>query len=55
MDEETKKIDVRAQEILEVDPKERGARTMRLLAERIAYHEIMAERERGAREGTADN
>jgi hypothetical protein len=38
-------VEARAQEILEEDPSERSARTMRMLAERIAYHEIMAERE----------
>jgi len=47
MDEETKKrIEQRAQELLDEDPKERNARVMRKLAERIAYHEVMAEKER---------
>lgn len=47
MDEETRKrIEARAQEILDEDPKERDERIMRSLAERIAYHEVMAERRR---------
>lgn len=47
MDEETRKrIEVRAQEVLDEDPKEREERIMRRLAERIAYHEVMAERRR---------
>jgi hypothetical protein len=39
----------RAQEILDIDPKERSERIQRQLAERIAYREIMAE-ERAERE-----
>jgi hypothetical protein len=51
MDEEMrKKVERRAQEILDMDPKERSERIMRQLAERIAYHEIRAEEERGERE-----
>ena len=47
MDEETRKrIEKRAQELLDEDPKERSARVMRKLAERIAYHEVLAEKER---------
>jgi hypothetical protein len=41
-----RRVEVRAQEILEEDPAERSARTMRRLAERIAYHEILAEQKR---------
>jgi hypothetical protein len=40
-----RRIEERAEEILTEDPRERSARTQRLLAERIAYLEIMAERE----------
>lgn len=44
MNEEMKtRIEAHAQEILDEDPKERDARTMRQLAERIAYHEMKAE------------
>ncbi len=47
MDEQTmKRIEQRAQELLDEDPKERTARVMRQLAERIAYYEVMAEKER---------
>jgi hypothetical protein len=53
MDEKTKKrIEKRAQEILDEDPKQREERTMRMLAERIAYHELKAEEERAAAEET---
>jgi hypothetical protein len=40
-----RRIEERTEEILTEDPRERTARTQRLLAERIAYNEIMAERE----------
>lgn len=40
-----RRIEERTEQILREDPAERSATTQRLLAERIAYHEIMAERE----------
>jgi replicative superfamily II helicase len=50
MDEEMRKrIERRAQEILDEDPKERAKRVRRLMAERIAYHEIAAEERERAR------
>ena len=46
MDEKTKKrIEERTRELLEEDPAKRHERVMRGLAERIAYHEVMAEQE----------
>ena len=46
MNEETKKrIEQRAQEILDEDPEKRNARVMRQLAERIAYLEMKAAEE----------
>jgi hypothetical protein len=47
-----RRIEERTEQILTEDPAERSARTQRLLAERIAYHEVMAERE--AARGSSD-
>lgn len=44
-----KKIEQRAQEILDEDPEQRSERVMRLLAERMAYHEAKLAEERAAR------
>jgi hypothetical protein len=41
----SKTLEERVEELLNEDPEERHARTMRLLAERIAYHELKAESE----------
>jgi hypothetical protein len=50
IDEEMRKrIAVRTEQILNEDPKERSERTMRMLAERIAYHEIRDEQRAAAR------
>jgi TRAP-type C4-dicarboxylate transport system substrate-binding protein len=47
LDEETMaRIRARAEEILNEDPAERAERVRRMLAERLAYHEVMAERRR---------
>ena len=47
MDEETKKkVERRAQEILDEDPRARTARIRRMLVKRLAYHEIRAEERR---------
>ena len=43
MDEKTRRVEQRAQEILDMDPKGHSERVQRQLAERIAYREIMAE------------
>ena len=43
-----RRIEERTEEILNEDPAERSARTMRMLAERIAYHEVLAEEKRSA-------
>jgi hypothetical protein len=40
-----RRIEERTEQILNEDPRERSAKTQRLLAERIAYHEIMKELE----------
>ena len=40
-----RRIEERAEQILSEDPRERSAKTQRLLAERIAYHEVMRELE----------
>ena len=54
MDEEMrKKVERRAQEILDEDPKERDARFMRHMAEKIAWAEIRAE-ENAAAQPRAD-
>jgi hypothetical protein len=46
-----RRIEERTEQLLNEDPRERSARTQRLLAERIAYHEVMRELE--ARQGDA--
>ncbi len=47
MDEQTKKkVERRAQEILDEDPRTRSARIQRMLAERLAYHEIREKEQR---------
>ena len=46
----TKTIEERAEEILNEDPQKRHERVMRMLAQRIAYHEAKAEEERATRE-----
>lgn len=45
---EPKTIEQRVEEILNEDPRVRYEQTMRLLAERIAYHEAKAEEARQA-------
>jgi hypothetical protein len=40
------KVSERVEQILNEDPKTRHERTMRVLAERIAYYEVKAEEER---------
>ena len=51
--EKKKTIEERADEILNEDPHKRHERVMRMLAERLAYHEAKAEEERAAREAGA--
>ena len=48
--EKKKTIEARADEILNEDPRERHARVMRMLAERLAYHEARVEEERPSRD-----